>query len=285
MDFPLIQTFLTLVETANVRVAAERMHLTKSAVSARLRQLEVQIGHSLFQRGSEGLLLNQHGRRFHRHALALQQRWERAQREMRLSDGDARYLSLGVHAALGEDLLLPWAERIGESHPDWRVHLEADYSAVIVPRVAAGLLDVGVIYVAETRPGLEIETLFEDQLIMVSSDGEWLAEIDPARYVFADWGSGYDASHSNRLPMLAEQGAYLGLGSLVLPFLRRRGGTAYLPKRTATPVLQSGEFRLVRDAPPMARPVYVTYASSALNDESVTEGLYCLRAVASSLPH
>ena len=45
-----LATFRVIARTANLRAAADELHLTHSAVSQQLRQLETQLGFDLFDR-------------------------------------------------------------------------------------------------------------------------------------------------------------------------------------------------------------------------------------------
>lgn len=71
MDIELARTFLAVVETGSFVGAADRVHVTQSTVSMRIRSLEEQLGKPLFERGKTGASLTPAGVQFQRHALAL----------------------------------------------------------------------------------------------------------------------------------------------------------------------------------------------------------------------
>ena len=54
MDITLAQTFLEIVATGSFMRAAERLHVTATAVSARVRKLEDSLGRKLFVRNKAG---------------------------------------------------------------------------------------------------------------------------------------------------------------------------------------------------------------------------------------
>lgn len=56
-----LRTFLQIVECSSVRRAAQKMHVTQPALSARLAALEESLGTGLFERQSQGLLLTKAG--------------------------------------------------------------------------------------------------------------------------------------------------------------------------------------------------------------------------------
>ncbi len=53
MDTELLRTFIEVSKTRHFGRAAENLYLTQSAVSFRIRQLEQQLGVSLFARSSQ----------------------------------------------------------------------------------------------------------------------------------------------------------------------------------------------------------------------------------------
>jgi DNA-binding transcriptional LysR family regulator len=62
MDLRRLEYFVVLAEEGNVRRAAERLHMTASPLSRRIRELEAEIGRSLFDRTADGLRLTDAGR-------------------------------------------------------------------------------------------------------------------------------------------------------------------------------------------------------------------------------
>jgi len=61
VDIQLLRTFLAVAEHEGLRNAAEFLHLTPSAVSSRIRQLEREIGIQLFDRSRSGVILTPAG--------------------------------------------------------------------------------------------------------------------------------------------------------------------------------------------------------------------------------
>ncbi len=70
MDFDpaLLRAFLAVTEAGSFTRAAERLHLTQSAVSHQIRRLETQVGRRLLTRTTRQLRLTEDGEEFLRHA-------------------------------------------------------------------------------------------------------------------------------------------------------------------------------------------------------------------------
>ena len=52
MDLALLRTFQAVVRAGGMRRAAEQLHVTQPAISARMRLLEGELGVELFERGN-----------------------------------------------------------------------------------------------------------------------------------------------------------------------------------------------------------------------------------------
>ena len=78
MDIELARTFLTIVETGSFVRAAERLNVTQTTVSARVRSLEDQLRRPVFVRNKSGSTLTPAGEQFQPFARTLVQVWERA---------------------------------------------------------------------------------------------------------------------------------------------------------------------------------------------------------------
>jgi LysR family transcriptional regulator, flagellar master operon regulator len=275
MDIQALKTFLTLAELQRLSLCAEQLCLTKSAVSARIRQLEEQLGEPLFTRSARGMQLTDAGRGFYRHAMVMHQRWVRAKLEISEKNSRAQRLRMGTHTSLANDLLLAWGSAMRQRFPRLSLHLEADYSNEIVRLVAQGALDIGLIFVADTTAGLVVEQVLEDRLIMVSSEAATLDQVSAHSYLYLDWGWGYNAAHTERLPQLQNSLLSCGKADLGLPWLLQNGGTAYLPARMLREPLASGVLCKVEGAPEFKRPIFATFAAdtadSGLRDAALDE--------------
>ena len=98
MNIDQVLTFLDLVETKSFNTTAEKMGLTQSTVSSRVRALEIDLGKRLFNRSRAGTNLTTAGVRFVHHARAMQQEWNEAQRSVQAADNFSHSLRIGVQS-------------------------------------------------------------------------------------------------------------------------------------------------------------------------------------------
>ena len=83
-----LQALVGAVEHGSIRAAARAMHLTQTALTKSLRQLEDDAGVPLLVRGSRGVLLTEAGQRLHARAQLVTRQIALARDELRQTRGD-----------------------------------------------------------------------------------------------------------------------------------------------------------------------------------------------------
>ncbi|HEY4074485.1 MAG TPA: LysR family transcriptional regulator [Herbaspirillum sp.] len=278
MDINLARTFLEVAASGSFILAAEHMHLTQTAVSARIRTLEEQLGRRLFVRNKAGARLTPAGERFIRHATTLVQIWERARQQVALPAGREDGVSIGGELSLWHPLLADWLIWMHRVCPEIALRAAVDTPLHLLDKVQDGSLDLAVLYNPPQRPDLVSELLFEEKLIMVTSDPD--GKVDPAQYVFVDWGPSFTANHQAAHPELSNPPVSISLGPLALTYILSSGGAGYFRIGTAQPFLTAGRLHRVQDAPEFSHSVYAVYAMQRENDtmDRVRTGLRLVAA-------
>lgn len=62
MKIELLHSFIALCETRNISKCAEQLHITQQGLSRQIRALETELGVSLFERNSKGVILTREGK-------------------------------------------------------------------------------------------------------------------------------------------------------------------------------------------------------------------------------
>ena len=279
MNIEQIKTFLEVAATGNFNRAADNLNITQSTVSARIRVLEERLGRPLFERGHAGAQLTPAGERLRRHALNLQRLWRRAEQDVALPKTYRASIGLGSQVSLWERLILQWIPRMRRAAPDAAVHVQADYSSSLMRQLSDGVLDIGVMYQPQQTPGLVVEELLVEQLILVSTDQPCKPDGWMDRYVFVDWGQAFRSSHDEAFPDLAPA-VSVGLGPLGLRYILQDGGCGYFPVRVVQPLMAQGRLFQIPGTPTMQRPAYVVHGASSLDPDLVQVGLQMLREIA-----
>ncbi len=258
MDISLARTFLEVAASGSFIAAAERLHLTQTAVSARIRALEQQLDRQLFVRNKAGARLTASGERFMRYAATMVRIWERARQRVALPPGLEDGVSVGTELSLWHPLLADWLIWMRHICPEIALRAEVDSPARLFDGVQDGSLDLAVLYNPPQRAGLVSELLFEEKLVMVTSAPD--GKLDPRNYIYVDWGSNFAANHEAAFAELGSPPVSISLGPLALTYLLTVGGAGYFRIGTARPFLEDGRLHRVDDAPEFSHSAYAVYA-------------------------
>ncbi|WP_435530008.1 LysR family transcriptional regulator [Phenylobacterium koreense] len=247
--------------------------MTQTAVSARVRLLEDQVGRRLFVRNRAGARLTPAGDRFVHHATTLVQVWERARQQIALPPGRANLVGIGGEFSLWSPLMEDWMLWMRDHQPDVAVRAEVGSVSQLLDRVQDGSLDVAVLYSPPQRPELVLELLAEEKLVLVTTAKDGAVRSDD--YIFVDWGEPFRTSHATAFPELANPAVAISLGPLALSYLLTVGGAGYFRRAAILPYVESGQVRLVERAPEFAYSIYAVYSARSAADLIATarEGL------------
>ena len=282
MDIVLARTFLEIVASGNFVRAAERLHVTQTTVSVRVQTLEELLGRKLFVRNKAGATLTPAGEQFMRYAPLLLQVWERARQQVAVPPGLRAVVVVGGELTLWTPLLLDWLVWMRRSAPQLALRAHVGLPEALMNQVAEGVIDIAVLYAPQHRPGLKIEKLMEEKLVLVSAPRR-RGKAAAGDYVYVDWGPEFAAHHNLAFPERANPGTYVGLGPLGLQLILRDGGSGYFRQHAVAPYLRTGRLTLVRGAPEFLYPAYAVYSESADEPEVVEPALAGLRSVAAAL--
>lgn len=265
MDIELARTFLAIVAAGSFARAAERLNVSQTTVSARVRSLEEQLRRPLFVRNKAGASLTPAGESFLRHAPALVQLWERARHAVAVPPGRRAVLAVGAELSLWDPLLLRWLLWMGRAAPDVALHARVGPPETLMDQVAEGILDIAVLYAPRYRPGLRVELLAEEKLVMVTTSPD--AGEDAPSYVHVDWGPEFALRQRPDQAAQGEPTLHVGLGPLGLGYILAAGGSGYFRMGAVRPYLASGRLRLVPGAPEFVYPAYAVHTET--NDTGV----------------
>jgi DNA-binding transcriptional LysR family regulator len=257
MDTELARTFLSVVAAGSFVKAAERLFVTQSTVSARIQSLEEHLGCQLFVRNKGGTSLTRAGRLFQRHATTLMRTVEQARQDVGVRAGFRASLTIGARIGLWEGLLLGALAKIRAAAPDVALRAEIGFEDDLMAGLVEGRIDVGVMYTPQSRPGLSVELLIAEELVLVSS-----AAADAhlgAHYVYVDWGPEFFAKHNAAFPELTGAGLSTNVGWLALKHILDAGGAGYFPRNLVARDLAEGRLHEIQSAPRFSLPAYAVY--------------------------
>jgi DNA-binding transcriptional LysR family regulator len=278
MDTELARTFLVVISSGSFVAASQRLHVTQSTVSTRIQRLEEALGAELFVRNKAGTTLTAAGRQFQRHAALLTRTVEQARQEIGIVSGFRATLTVGGRIGLWEDLLLRWLPIFAALAPDVAVRAVIGFEDDLMQALIDGRANICVMYTPQARPGLTVEPLLEERLVMVSTRANPPSEPE-ADYVYVDWGPEFFAQHSLSFPNFAGAALTVNIGWLGLQRILAHGGTGYFPVRMLREHELAGRLHRVVDAPEFRLAAYLCFSATA-DSEPLALALDTIRRVA-----
>jgi DNA-binding transcriptional LysR family regulator len=273
MDIDQARTFLAIAAHGSFLEAAKRIHVTQSTVSARIQNLESELGTQLFVRNRAGATLTSAGQRFVQHAKTLVLTVQQARHDVGLPSRYRATIRIGGRIALWEGFLPNWVGWMRRSASDVSIRSEIGFEEDLMRRLVEGTLDIGVMYTPSHAPGLIVEHLFDETLVMVSTDPETRFPGDD--YVYVEWGPGFYAKHQESYPDLTRPPQVANIGWLGIQLILANGGSCFLPIRMARSLIQSGQLYQVASAPEFLHPAYMVFPREADSEvlQKAVEGL------------
>ena len=224
----------------------------------RIQRLEQTLGAELFVRNKAGTTLTPAGRQFQRHAALLTRTVEQARQEIGIVSGFRATLTVGGRIGLWEDLLLRWLPIFAQLAPDVAVRALIGFEEDLMQALIDGRANIGVMYTPQARPGLTVELLLEERLVMVST--RETPPTEPARdYVYVDWGPEFFAQHTLAFPNFAGAALTVNIGWLGLQRILAFGGSGYFPARMLREHEVAGRLHRVAGAPEFRLPAYLCF--------------------------
>ena len=148
-----LRTLSTLRDAESLVEAAERLHLTQSALSHQLKDLEEKLGMTLFVRKTKPVRFTSAGLRLLRLADSLLPQVRQAERDIqRLAGGQAGRLHMAIECHSCFQWLMPTIDQFRNAWPEVAVDFASGFFFAPLPALARGDLDLVV-----TSDPLEIE--------------------------------------------------------------------------------------------------------------------------------
>jgi LysR family hca operon transcriptional activator len=177
MELRHLRYFVAVAEEGSLTNAAERrLHTAQPSLSRQIRDLEVEVGVKLLERGARGIELTVAGRVFLDHArLALLQ--VEAAGEAARRAAEPRKTTFVIGFLTGQELVwLPEALRIlREEEPEVEITLASQASPDLAGGLMRGKVDVAFLRREAQAPGLAFKSLIREPLVAVLAAGHRLA--------------------------------------------------------------------------------------------------------------
>lgn len=179
LDIRLLRAFAVVAEENNISRAAQRLFISQPPLSRHMRYLEAQLGVTLFQRHSKGLILTDAGREvlaIIRPMLALQERTLAALSELSVHSPPS--LRLGVTTAFEQGIFAAVESALSEHTPG--LHITRHASPALAQQVRKGKLDAALVALPLNTEGLHLHPLPYQEPLIAAVPASWPEAVTPA---------------------------------------------------------------------------------------------------------
>ena len=165
-----LKTLSALRDAGSLVEAAERVHLTQSALSHQIKDLEDRLNCSLFIRKTKPICFTSAGQRLLALADEVLPMIRNAERDIaRLAGGEAGRLNICIECHSCFDWLMPTIDHFRQNWPEVEMDLSTGFSFLPLPALARGDLDLVVTSDSEPRNGIAYVPLFSYESMLAMS--------------------------------------------------------------------------------------------------------------------
>jgi DNA-binding transcriptional LysR family regulator len=284
-----LEAFLAVAEQRSVSRAAKVLYLTQPALSARLRNLERELGTDLFDRTPKGVRLTEAGlafRPYAQRALQTVAEGRRVLTELVSGDSGGR-LVLGAAPAASTYLLPSLVRRFQDAYPDVQIIVLTGHSEEVLEMVLRERVQLGLVRELGHPDVITVPISVDEVVFVVRPDHPFsgrdaiaVEELDGARLIMFDRTTSY---FELTTPFFRETGvvpkALMEVDNVeaAKKLVQQGLGAALLPRSAVAEELAAGSLVQVEitGAPPVRRTIAAIrrrepVASSVLADAFLT---------------
>ncbi len=166
LNLHLLEQFVALARTKNFTRAADELHLSQPALSRAIQKLEDQLGAPLFERKPREVVLTDLGELLLERAKEILQLMEDTISELSEAGRRGR-IRLGAIPTIAPYFLPGLLHAFAKKHPDVLVVVQEDTTENLVRRCSHGEIDLAILAQPVIARHLEVEPLFEEELLLV----------------------------------------------------------------------------------------------------------------------
>lgn len=242
----------TVSEEKTLTRAAQKLHLSQSALSHQLRDLEKELRMPVFNRINKKLVLTQAGHIMLQSSKKILEELNHTQRKIeKLADGEAGTIRLSTECYTSYHWLPPIIKEFKKTYPQVEVEIKGDGTEATIQDLLKGELDIALIHKKTNDTNLKFEKLLDDKLVAIFSEDHPFREksvILPADFKEQNLishakdfkSSTFNQKILKRYNIVPAKIMYIQLTGAVLEMVRANLGVTVLPRWIAGDMERKG---------------------------------------------
>lgn len=165
-----MEYFVHVAELGSFTRASAFLKVVQPALSRRVRNLEVELRQTLFERNGRGVTLTEAGTRLLAHSRGILQQVERARQDLEDHRGAASgRLAIGLPPSVSRTLTGPLVAAFRERFPKATLTVVEGLSTYVLEWLAIGRIDCAVVYNVAPSAAIDLVPVMDEPLYLVSA--------------------------------------------------------------------------------------------------------------------
>lgn len=274
MKIELLKTFLEVSRTLHFRVASETLFITQSAVSARIKLLEDDLGVLLFDRSQKHLKLTPEGHRLIKHANELIFMWQKTKQDVGIAQSNTTQLVIGSMMSIWDIALQDWLQKLHKNMDDCSL-LTATYSPIELRKSLLNrVIDIAFLFEPSFVEDLITEKVATVPLHLVSTNPSDIDNADHLEnFIVVDYGESVNVKYMRDFQHAPAAKHHMNQPIVALNFILDVGGCAYLPRQMTFEYVRKKKLYIVENAPVYSRDIYANYLAKSQKVEMIEQAI------------
>jgi len=169
VDLRQLDYFVHVAELGSFSKAASLLSIAQSALSTRVRKLEVELKQPLLHRNGRGVTPTDAGKRLLQHARGILMQVNRTREELaEFRSTPSGHIVIGLPPTIARLLTVPVLKDFRSHFANATIGIMEGLSASIVEWLTAGRIDIGLVFNPAPSPAIEITPLYEEPMFLIS---------------------------------------------------------------------------------------------------------------------
>lgn len=171
MDLRQLEAFVHVAELGSFTRAAITLDTNQPALSRLVRQLEVELRHTLLERNGRGVSLTPAGERMLSHAKGILQQVQRASQDLdELRGASGGHFGIGVTPSFAKVATSRLVSSFRTSFPGATISVAQGLSTHLIEWLMMGRIDVAVLYDTFDTPLIDKRTVFTEEVFLIGPE-------------------------------------------------------------------------------------------------------------------
>lgn len=166
MDSNLLKVFVAVAQEKSVTLGAKKLGFAQSNVTSRIKQLEKNLGYSLFHRVPKGVILTNEGEKLYKHAVEIVQKVENAILDMQNLEQQKKLIvgSTDCNAAVR---ISPFLMKLHEDYSDMQLELLTGTTRDMMKMILDYKVDIAFVSGVPKHEDLLVLQKYEEEIAIL----------------------------------------------------------------------------------------------------------------------